>query len=265
MAGDRWSYRGFDLSSGQMRVVSLDGPYALPPLRGSDAPLAGVAGAIWLPKLPDVRRIALDVRIMPTGGAGGDPATIHSQIDTLSNYFGRGSQGALTYYAPDSTVRTGQAEVVSWKPMDLSQIGSLYGGVVDFQLADPWLYTPDVVDTARAIPSSPTSYALVHPGTVAGNRVIFDFLGPITNPRITNAALGIWVEVDVVVAATKHLILDSGAWTAVNDGVNAIGSVTHLGSVPFMYIAPGSNTLSVTGSAMTSATRLTTTFSPPWM
>jgi len=166
---------------------------------------------------------------------------------------------------PDTTQRTALAECVIFNST-IWQAGREYATIVaDFQLSDPWFYAADVVDASRDVSVSPTVFPITHPGTVRGNRVVFDILGPAANPEIVNAANGVSVQCLVTVAATKHLIIDCDAWTALNDGVQAIGSIRHSGAYPFMYFEPGSNSLTWTATGLSAASRLTTTFKPPFI
>ena len=96
--------------------------------------------------------------------------------------------------------------------------------------------------------SSPTTASVSNPGTVVSENAILDFLGPITNPKVVNATTGTMCMYTGSVAAGQHLVINCGAFTALNNGYNAIGSVAHSGAVSFLPIAPGVNALTVYGS-----------------
>ena len=102
-----------------------------------------------------------------------------------------------------------------------------------------------------------------HPGTVRGGKVLLDVTGPIANPRVTNVGNGQYVEALVTVASTTHLVIDTAAFTALNDGANAIGSIRHSGAYRFLELDPGTQTLRVT--ATTPGGSLSVTFSPPYL
>jgi hypothetical protein len=261
---NRWSFRGTPLNRPDLRVRTMTGPHHLPPMRGQDFLTMGGVGQLWVPKLADSRRIGLELLLTDVLRAG----QVQALLDELGALFADRSQGPLVQWHPDGTVRTAMAEVVDWTPADSrANIGALYAGVVDFQLADPWFYTPAVAVTG-SVPSSPTTVTVVNPGTAAPcgpqGTLLLDLLGPISNPSIANAANGVSVTVNVVVAAAKHLVVDCAAYTAVNDTANAIASVQHSGAPQFMVLAPGTNPLTVTGTGMTGATSLTATFTPPY-
>jgi len=90
-------------------------------------------------------------------------------------------------------------------------------------------------------------------GTVPAEKMVLDFLGPISNPRLANLTLdagGAWyVEGLVTVAAGEHLLIDTGLWTATNGGLEAIGSIRHSGAFVFFRLAPGPNSLRVTATS----------------
>lgn len=263
---DRWSFRGVDLTTLMVNLREITGAEDLPPLRGGNVVIAGAAGRRYMAKESESRRIAFALWIGPMADDGSlvEP-TAHRQaqanLDALGALFAQPGQGALVHYMPDGTTRTAQAEVAAFDSID-RPAAETFLGVVDFELADPWFYGPDVVDTARAISASPTAWTFVHPGKVRGHRVLLDFIGPIANPRMTNTTLGIWVECLVTVASGKHLLIDGEAVTATNDGVNAIGSIRHSGALAWLLMTPGNNALSVT--ATTPGGTLTTTFRPPY-
>lgn len=261
---NRWSFRGFPLNRSDIRVRAMTGPLSVPPSRGSDFLTMGTTGQLWVRKIADSRRIGLELLL--TGVYR--PDSISAYLDSLAVLFADRSQGQLVHYHPDGSIRTALAEVADWSPADSkSNIGALYVGIADFLLTDPWFYTPAVVVTG-SIPTSGSTLAVANPGTAypcgPQGTLTLDLLGPVVDPVITNAANGVSVTVNVTVASGKHLIIDCAKWTALNDGVNAIGSVQHSGALPFMVLQPGSNVLTVTGTGITGATALTVTFTPPY-
>jgi phage-related protein len=131
-------------------------------------------------------------------------------------------------------------------------------------LAYNWTNNPGGVwETAGLIvKGSGTAVTLnmTNPGTVLAEKLALDLLGPIANPSITNTTNGTSITINTSVAGTKHLIVDTGAFTARNDGSNVIGSVAHSGAEPFLTLAPGVNVLQVSGAACTGATLVTVSF-----
>ena len=106
---------------------------------------------------------------------------------------------------------------------------------------------------------------ITNTGTALAEKLTLDFLGPIVNPTITNTTNGTSVTINTTVAGTKHLLVDTGAFTALNNGANVIGLVTHTGAAPFLTLNPGANALQVSGAACDANTRVTVSFLPPFV
>lgn len=111
----------------------------------------------------------------------------------------------------------------------------------------------------------PVALNVTNPGNVLAEKLTLDFLGPIINPTITNTTNGTSITVNVTVASTKHLIVDTGAFTALNDGSNVIGSVGHSGAAPFLTLNPGVNVLQISGAGCTGDTLVTVSLAPPYV
>jgi hypothetical protein len=107
-----------------------------------------------------------------------------------------------------------------------------------------------------------TAVSITNSGTVTVEKLTLDLLGPVSNPTITNLTTGLSVTFSGNVASTKHLIINTGTYTALNDGSNVINTVTHTGGVPFLNLAPGINSLVVQGSGSDANTALTVSFYP---
>ena len=175
-----------------------------------------------------------------TGGQGGGPYGAPSApwVSTLNG----GPNWAMyssTYLFPPN----GVALTASWP---VGAVAELVGAIIK---------------TAGA---GSTALSVTNPGTVLAEKLTLDLLGPIINPTITNATNGTSVTILATVAGTKHLIVDTLAMTALNDGANAIGSVIHTGAVPLLTLTPGVNALTISGSGITGSTLLTVSFAAPY-
>ncbi len=264
---DRWTFGGVDLSTYAVLVSQVTGADEFPELRGEDAPFTGLPGRRPMGKVADSKRIALALFVNSLNESGTVTESTNRKqarknLETLYALFGKRSQQALVRYLPDATNRTAQAEVVAVTDFVDETSGEAFGLVVDFELADPYMYGANVVVTGST-PTASTDLTLVHPGTVRGGKLLLDYTGPVSNPRITNVGNGQYVEALVTVASAKHLLVDCSAFTALNDGANAIGSIRHSGAVRFLEIDPGSQILRVTST--TPGGSLTVTFSPGYL
>ena len=267
IAADSWTFGGLDLSSYAYLVRDVTSADEFPKLRGDDAPFTGLPGRRPMGKLADARRLALGLWVYPLMADGTlvEPTNrrqARKNLDQLYTVLGKRAQQALVRTLPDASSRTARAEVVDVSAFTDPVSSELFGLVVDFALADPYLYGPDVVVTG-ATPASPTDLSITHPGTVRGGKLLLDFTGPIVSPRVTNVGNGQYVEALVTVAAATHLLIDVAAFTATNSGANAIGAIRHSGAFRFLEIDPGAQTLRVT--ATTPGGSLSVTFSPPYL
>lgn len=270
--GERWSFAGLELSTYATMIRSIAGADDMPPLRGEDAAYTGLPGRRALPKVEDSRRIALGLWTTSSDAAGGltSPTAreqARANLDDLKELLGRRHvRGSLVRHMPDGSTRSALAECVAIDNVVDPYDRELFGLVADFLLADPYLYGVDVIETS-AIAASPTDVVLTSPGNRRGHRLLIDFTGPISNPRVANLSIDPagdhYVELLVAVGAGLHAIVDVAAFTAENDGVNAIGSVRHSGALPFLEVDPGANTLRVTSMAPGGSVDFT--FSPPYI
>lgn len=270
--GEEWEFGGFPFNTHAVHVRSIVGPDALPVLRGENAAYAGLPGRRRLGKLEDERRIALGLWVTSLDADGDLTAPTNreqarSNLDALKAVLGvRHAAQSLQRTMPDGSVRTALAECVAIDQIEDPASGEVYALVADFLLADPFMYGPDVV-VVQAIGGSPTDFDLVSPGNRRGSSLLIDFTGPISNPRLANLTIDPggdhYVELLVAVASGDHAIIDVARFLAENDGVNAIGSIRHSGSLPFLEIDPGTNSLRVTSSSPGGSVELT--YSPPYI
>lgn len=264
---DRWTFAGTDLSSYAFLVRSIDGTEDLPALRGEDVPVPNLVGRRYASKLADSKRLALGLHLTNMNASGTlTEATALRQaqknLETLRALFAKPGQYALVHVLPDGSSRTAMAEVVRFQSVDPVFGRHAFDAIVDFSLADPYFYGTPVVVGPTSIAASPTDQAITNPGEARTNAILFDFVGPISSPKVTHQATGLYLECLVTVESGKHLLVDCAKFTATNDGVNAIGSIRHSGDFRWMIVEPGVQTLRVTASSPGGT--LTTTAAAPY-
>lgn len=268
---ETWRFKGVDLSSYAVLVQKVDGVDDLPPLRGQNTLIPSILGRRHAGKRFDEKRLtlALFVNSLNTAGTVTEPTNTRqarANLDALYAVFGDHTPGALVRVMPDASERTAIAEVVSVGDIDNDYGGEALGIVVDFLLADPHFYGAAITET-QAISGSPTNFSITHPGTVATHRPVLTFTGPISNPRLANLTLDsgglFYVEALVTVGSGKLLVIDCDHWTALNDGVNAIGSVRHSGAFEFFRLVPGVNSLRVASTSPGGS--LSLVYAPPYL
>jgi len=267
IAPDRWTFDGTDLSSYALILSGSPDTEDLPGLRGEDVAVPYLPGRRWAAKLPDSRRLSLAVLVTDQAVGGGlslpdGRQQFQANLDGLRQALAKPGRRSLVHVLPDGSSRTAQAECLGLQVADWFGAREGVIAVAEFMLADPHFYGTALVDSARSIPSSPTAFSLTNAGSDRTNRIVLDFLGPIANPRFTNATNGLYVEALVTVASGKHLLIDAEHFTATNDGLNAIGSVRHSGDFRWMILEPGANSISVTATSPGGS--LTTTAQTPF-
>src|SRR5207247_2651758 len=92
-----------------------------------------------------------------------------------------------------------------------------------------------------------------------------DLIGPLTDPRLTNATANpsVWVQYTGSIGSGQTLTLDVGGYTAaLGDGTNLIGGISHSGARHWMGLLPGTNSLTLSGSGGGSAVLR---FRPPYV
>lgn len=261
------------LNRPNLRVRELTNVYSVPPLRGEDVVLASYPGEVWLEKQHGARRVDLELLMFD---ATGNLASVYAVIQELAQAFGIHAQGTLTHYRPDGTVVAASGQVNGWTsprsdlgpftPVQQGPMGIWYLAKVPFNLADPYFYGSTVTVGPTDLSSGTAVQTLVHPGTVRGWKAVFTFAGPCTNPQVVNAANGYTLQALVTVASGHALVIDCGAWTALLDGTtNEIGTIVHSGGFPFMFVEPGSNSLTSTATGTGAGATVTSTFSPPYL
>lgn len=249
---ERWTVNGTDVSSYATFVTSTQGVDELPPVRGESPPRSGMPGRRYLDKLLDARRWALVMTVtsLSASGVSGGNTQTRTNLDALLGLLGPRRQLTVTRLMPDGTTRTTLCECVAVNSVTDRFNHELVTLVAQFQSDDPhWYGASTTGPGSQATTSSPKDFNFTHPGNVRGNRIVVDYTGPITNPRLTNNTTGAYVDVAVVVASAKHLLIDADAYTALNDGVDATPSLTHGPTVPYMDMASGVNALRVTSTS----------------
>lgn len=269
--GERHLVAGVELTSPRYHLRTVDGLDAHPSRRGQDVPVPSIPGERAMPREDEGRLIAYGLAITNRDAEGDTPAD-PAAADALYEQNLRGLQAAIAN--PHATtllqrirMSDGRSLTATASAAWLQDLGEIADrvekrAIVRAQLADPYWYGEEI-EVVQAIGASPTDIELEHPGTAYAHRLLFDFTGPIQNPRVTDVETGYYVEALLAVAAGQRLLIDTGAFTTINNGLQAIGSLRHAGGFAWQRIRPGANTLRVTATSPGGS--LTATFRPPYI
>jgi hypothetical protein len=270
---------GTSLMTYAYAIQTLTGRERLPVKIGDNIRIPYRNGRIWKPKTYDEQVITLGMWVqgcdvnghVPTAGSR---AQLNSNLRALRKLFGpTGRQLQLQrilQYATGQETHTALGEVASGSAatqneMDMQFVTPRFATfTVDIVMADPWWYGPPIVTTLSA-----GTTTIAHPGDVEATAMTITFAGPLTNPRLTNQSISPVVNVVYLgsLASGQTVTLDCTAFTAINQiGTSVIGSVSHAGSLRWMLLEPGNNTMVLDNAAGGSvgAGSCTVTYSPPY-
>jgi hypothetical protein len=176
---------------------------------------------------------------LPSNITSGPPAP---WIDATATYYTATLGGLATY----SSAPNGSALTATWTVAPASS----------------WGLSAAIVKGAGG--GGAASLTLTNPGTVIAENMTIDILGPIVDPQIVNTTNGVSLSYAGTVSAATHLVIDTGAYTVLNNGANSVGYLAHSGAMPFMTLLPGANVLSVSGASATGSSLVTVTFAAPY-
>jgi Phage tail protein len=270
--GEDFLVDGTSLMTYAYAISTLAGREKLPPKVGENIRIPYRNGRIWKPKTYDQQVITLgmwirdrDVNNVRT--AGETRGQFNSNLRALKRLFApTGRQLALTrvlVFATGTETHTALGEASS--QMDLSPVTIRYGTfTVDITMADPWWYGPG---TSNPVTSSGAT--INNPGDVEATNMVVTLNGPLTNPRLSNSSLSPAVTLSYTgtILSGQFVTLDCNGFTAFDSSGNSvIGNVSHGGSLRWMLIEPGNNTMSLdNGSGGSPGTgNATIVYSPPY-
>jgi hypothetical protein len=138
---------------------------------------------------------------------------------------------------------------------------------VDLLLADPMFYTAQQTQTIPYnTPTVVNNQGQDYVGLGYARPFTLAFTSnPTTDVTLTNSTVGCSVTISGTYSASYVATLDVLAYTALgSDNANLVGKVTHTGTRPWMMLAPGNNTLTLTSSGISDAGSCLITWSAPW-
>lgn len=273
-----WDIDGVSLNQDGWNIATVGGErYDLPVRRGENIALAYRPGTLHRQKLPEQRVISLSMwtaGIDNVSGYGSDPVLQwNDNWDTLRRLVWKpnGAQVTLTRrwkltVASTPTIVAASALAEVSEAMTPSMTGRARSEFqMTFLLADPYFYGTQVT---TPIPlSTPTVVTNAGHDAAAHAWMQVDLIGPLTNPKLTNATPtpDVWVAYTGSIAAGQTVTLDVGACTATCAvaPTNRINLISHSGSRYWMGLLAGTNTLTLTASAGTGSAVVR--FKPPYV
>lgn len=266
---EKWDVDGVSLHRLGWHVETVGGArYDTPPMIGEDRQNAGMAGEVFTPKLPGARVLELGMWVL-----GADAETGGRVDDARLEWNENWDQLRSLLFTPRREVvltrrtwrrdGTGQPHMLTVEglaqlsePMRPAMTGRTRARfTVALKMTHPYFYGPEISSGNITVGQEKT---VVHPGgdIACWRHAYVYFVGPLTNPRVTNAVTGTWCGMGGLiktVAAGETVTLDIGLYRASShpSGQNRIGDVANAGAPQWLHLAPGQNRLRLTADAGT--------------
>lgn len=250
------SVDGVVLNTLGYNLTTLTGRSGIPPRRGENVEVAYRQGRYWVAKSFDQRQetwsmfiVGADVNgLVPAQGAR---AQFNENLRLLKGMFGV-RQRLLTLEKKLELVSGLVTLSAAAECVNTLDPSSMAGGTravfsADLVFPDPFWYRPQIIESIGSAGATVT-----HPGNVEATKMTIRFIGPLTNPQLTNTTRSpeVWVSYAGSVLAGQTIEIDTEAFTAVlGGGVNLVGNIRHEGSVWWMELLPGANVMTLTNSA----------------
>lgn len=257
--------------------------FSLPPMRGTDIPVAFQAGQQWRYKFPDSRVLTLVMWAAGIDQVTGNPATdqrlaFNNNYQQLRAMFWArnltGSvQGQLTRQwwitqAGSTAIVSATALAEIAGTMEPTMTGRTRGDFsVDLLLADPYFYGGQQTQTLAY--NTNTTVTNKGDGVAAegsGSFFTITFNGPLTNPTLTNSSAGVSVTWTGVITGGHSVVLDCVNFLASTDlGANVISGISHAGARKWMGLTPGAQTMKLTSTVGGDTGTCLLTWTPPYL
>lgn len=243
-----WEYDGVDLTRYGYNIELHGAPLSTPGRRGENVIVPGKTGRLYVPKKLDQRVQTLRMWVInePVDGGTGSEANMLANLDVLRGLFARDGQHTLRFtFGADTRVATVEVmQAIDFVPLAFNQA---YRFAVDFLMADPLWYAETATPVGPVtITSDPQDEIFTNPGTHQNEGSILTLQGPLTDPILTLD--GVWVKYTGAIAGGSTLVIDCGAFTALLDGVDVSGNITHSGALCWLPIPAGACTLTMESS-----------------
>jgi hypothetical protein len=248
-----WEYAGIDLTRIGYNVRLLGAPLSVPERRGDNLVIPQKVGRYWVPKALDQRivSLAMYVRNVPASGGTASEANMLANLDVLRGLFAQPGQHLLKHQF-GSVVREQFAEVVNLVEFQPAGKLNVYNLVVEFLLASPmWLAQTTTTVGPTNLTTNPQNVAVTNPGSYRAEGSVLTLKGEIVDPVLTCS--GVWVKYTGTVASGNSLVINCASWTALNDGLDVSGDISHEGDLIWLVIPPGVQTVRMDCASMDAA------------
>lgn len=271
---ETWVADGVLLNTHAKNISSFGGRQGLPAIRGENRPMPLRGGRTWVPKVFDERELNLAMWVQGVDDDGNIPvgiqarATYNDNLAVLKRVFGKRTsliQIVRQEERPSGLLElTGEVECVSTMEPTMLDISSVGTFTVRLLMPDPYWYGAQI--TASLTSSGLT---LANPGDATAERMVLTFNGPLTNPMVSNTALGISLRYSGSILSGESVVVNTSDFTATGSPgtTNKIGNLSNVGSYWWMNFQRGNNPLTLTNwqSGAVGAGNVGISFYPPYL
>jgi hypothetical protein len=248
-------------------VSSLTGRLRVPGRRTKNLDVPGKHGKLYVPnKKFQAGMVTLPIWVAGCNDDGDIPGgstarrEFYKRVDELVTLFGVGTLLDIRHTLPDGSIRQTFGEVLDMFDFTTDAAPT---GKVTVVLELPDTFWQDVNTTTQSLVGTgatlnPTNFA---GGSAPIEDMVYDFLGPWTNPGVTFAD-GSFFQYSAALAAGNVLKVDSGQWELTRTGGPAAdyGVFTHDGGDAVWGAFPANaGILTMRGTARTTSSSLTLT------
>lgn len=259
--GETWAVDGVSLQTYAYNIVTWGASRQEPiKLKGGNTPIPFRAGSRWYKKSLDSRVISLAMWVIGANAAGQGNSrqqfemnwrklrrllwTPDREIVLTKTFYDDVSNSFITAKA--------KAQYVGGLSPDMNgQRRASF--VVDLMLADPLFY--DVVSKTirvNSVVGDVSDAVLTAFGDYPTTRLSMEFVGPLVNPKLTNIANGVVVQINETLSPGEFVHLDVDTFSATKNQfgtvTSALASVDHAGDFHWMRI--GGNDVKFTGGTV---------------
>lgn len=276
---------GVSLRGQGFGAATRSGRYGLPGRRGENLVIAGSSGSRFAANKPFEDGVgALSVWAIGATESLGNiviPATFQGQrqafennMQTLMRLFTRPHKlSTIRAAQADGSIRRALVEWAEWSEPDVSAGGTRAEWAIGYTIPGVW-WEDEAVTTQGTTASATLPHTLDLTSFSGMTGIIEDAVlkvyGPITNPRITDAETGAWVQYTGTVANGAVWTVDVVAATSMVGASHVIANTTHAGgykllTIPNCFGASNTPRLTLSGSAGGAATRFEVVARRKWV
>jgi hypothetical protein len=240
---------GLNMRTEAWNVSTLTGRYSMPTLRGEDLTVPGRSGYYFVPgKASEAGVGALAVWVAGKNPDGTIPGTqtgrvakFKENLALIQRVFQRRHRlSTMRAGQTDGTFRVAQVQWVEWSEPEVQAGGTWAQWSIGYSIPSVYWSDEDARSQVTSASSTlPKDLNLTQFADMTGviDDALISVTGPITNPRVTDAETGHYIELIGTVASGEVWIVDVGASTSTRNGVSVLQNTRHAGSYRFLTIS----------------------------